>query len=290
VKDIIKKLHKYEIRIRKMIHNRMHGNFHSIFKGSGLEFDDVRSYQYGDDVRAIDWNVSAKGHGTYLKTFKEEKEQTVMFILDVSASQEIGKTRNKKIDIAREICGVLSLSAAKESGNVGVVCFSNQKEIYIRPDKGLFHAYNIILNIFKLKPKSLMTDLNKCLKYALGLLKKKSMVIFISDFIDTGYEKNLTAMARKHDLVVIHLSDSREVQFPKLGIIPIFDMERKKTFWVNSSSPKFREKINNNFVLNRGMLQGLCRKHSANYLWIDTQEEYVEKLVQLFRLRNTSGS
>src|SRR4051812_18880971 len=168
MENIIKKLRKYEIQIRKMIHNKMHGDFHSIFKGSGLEFDDVRAYQYGDDVRAIDWNVSAKGHGTYIKTFKEEKEQNIMFILDVSASQEIGKSKNQKIDIAKEICGVLSLSATKESGNVGVICYSDQKEIYIKPDKGAMHAYNIILRIFKLKPKSLTTDLNKCLKYVLG--------------------------------------------------------------------------------------------------------------------------
>lgn len=290
MQEVIKKLKKYEIRIRKMINNKMHGDFHSIFKGSGLEFDDVRAYQYGDDVRAIDWNVSAKGHGTYLKTFKEEKEQNVMFIIDVSASQEIGKTKSQKIDIAKEICGVLSLSATKESGNVGVVCFSNQKEMYVKPAKGLTHAYNIILRIFKLKPKSLSTDISKCLQYVLGLLKKKSMVVLISDFIDTGYEKNLVAIARRHDLVVIHLSDSREVKFPKLGIIPLFDKESKRTYWVNSSSSQFREKINNNFIENRIKLQGLCRKNSANYLWIDTQEEYVEKLVQLFRIRNFSKS
>ena len=288
MENIIKKLRKYEIQIRKMIHNKMHGDFHSIFKGSGLEFDDVRAYQYGDDVRAIDWNVSAKGHGTYIKTFKEEKEQNIMFILDVSASQEIGKSKNQKIDIAKEICGVLSLSATKESGNVGVICFSDQKEIYIKPDKGAMHAYNIILRIFKLKPKSLTTDLNKCLKYVLGLLKKKSMVVLISDFIDAGYEKNLTALARKHDLVLIHLSDSREVNFPKLGIIPIFDKETKKTYWVNSSSSKFRERINNNFQNNKVALQEICRKHRANYLWIDTKEDYVEKLVLLFRVRNFS--
>ena len=287
--EIIKKLRKYEIQIRKLIHNKMHGDFHSIFKGSGLEFDDVRAYQYGDDVRTIDWNVSAKGHGTYIKTFKEEKEQNIMFILDVSASQEIGKIKNQKIDIAKEICGVLSLSASKESGNVGVVCFSDQKEIYIKPEKGAMHAYNIILRIFKLKPKSLTTDLNKCLKYVLGLMKKKSMVVLISDFIDSGYEKNLTALARKHDLVVIHLSDAREVNFPRLGIIPIYDKETKKTHWVNSSSSKFRDRINNNFVKNKAALQEICRKQRANYLWIDTKEDYVEKLVLLFRVRNFSN-
>ena len=288
MKEIIKRLRRYQIQIRKLIHHRMHGDFHSIFKGSGLEFEDVRSYQYGDDVRAIDWNVTAKGHGTYIKTFKEEKEQNIMFILDVSASQEIGKHKNQKIDIAKEICGVLSLSASKENSNVGLVCYSNQKEIYIKPEKGTPHVYNIIHRLFKLKPVSSQTNLDSCLRYVLGLLKKKSMIILISHFIYKHYERHLVALARKHDLVVIHLSDSREISFPRLGIIPIYDKESKKTFWVNSSSSEFRRKRNNNFLNNKSKLEGICKKNSANYLWINTHEEYLDKLVELFRLRNFS--
>src|SRR5687768_5745285 len=165
MRELLKKLRRYEIQIRKAINSQMQGDFHSIFKGSGLEFDDVRPYQYGDDIRTIDWNVSAKGHGTFVKTFKEEKEQNVFFLLDVSASQEIGTVQQKKIDIGKEICAVLSLSAVKESGNVGLICFSDQKELYIKPDKGMKHGYEIIYNIFKLKPQSIRTDLNKSLKF-----------------------------------------------------------------------------------------------------------------------------
>jgi uncharacterized protein (DUF58 family) len=289
--EILKKLRKHEVQIRKAINTRMQGDFHSVFKGSGLEFADVRDYQYGDDVRAIDWNVSAKGHGTFVKNFREEKEQSVFFILDVSASQEIGIVNKKKIDIGKEICGVLTLSAMKESGHVGLVCYSDQKELYIKPDKGHKNGYNLILKMFELTPKSIKTNLNKAMSYALNLLKRKSIVILISDFIDEGYEYNLTALAKKHELVVIHLSDLREINFPKLGIIPLFDKESKKTVWVNSSSGNIRQSISKVFLNNQDALERLCRKYRAHYLWVDTNEDYVPKLIKLFNVRNkTKGA
>lgn len=284
--EILKKLKKHEVQIRKAINTRMQGDFHSVFKGTGLEFAEVRDYQYGDDVRAIDWNVSAKGHGTFVKNFKEEKEQTVFFILDVSASQDIGKVNQKKVDIGKEICGVLTLSAVKESGHVGLICFTNQKELYLKPDKGPKHGYNLILKLFDLTPKSLKTDLNKALNFTMSLLKRKSIVILISDFIDEGYEHSLTALARKHNLVVIHLSDLREINFPSLGIIPLFDKESKKTIWVNSSSDDFRQTVSQAFRNNQDALEKLCRKHRANYLWIDTKEDYIPKLIKLFNVKN----
>jgi uncharacterized protein (DUF58 family) len=284
--DILKKLRKYEVQIRKAINTGMHGDFQSIFKGSGLEFSDVRSYQYGDDVRTIDWNVSAKGYGTFVKNFREEKEQSVFFILDVSASQDIGKLNQKKIDIGKEICGVLTLSAVKESGQVGLICFSDQKELFIKPDKGIKHGYNLILKLFDLTPKSLKTDLTKALTFVLNLLKRKSLVILISDFIDDGYENTLVALAQKHDLVVIHLSDLREINFPGLGIIPLFDKERKKTVWVNSSSGSFKQKIGKLFRSNQESLEQLCKKNKASYLWVDTKEDFVPKLITLFNVRN----
>ena len=223
MKELLKKLRKYEIEIRKFINNHMQGDFHSVFKGSGLEFDDVRAYQYGDDVRSIDWHVSAKGHGTFVKTYREEKEQTVFFVLDVSASQEIGNPGREKIQMAKEICGVLALSALKENSEVGLICFSDLKEKYIKPNKGMKHAYYLISEIFKLVPSSIKTDISKAILFTLNLLKRKSIVIFISDFIDENFEKNLKALARKHDLVAIHVSDPRETDLPKLGLVPLYD-------------------------------------------------------------------
>lgn len=264
----------------------MQGDYHSVFKGSGLEFDDVRPYQYGDDVRTIDWNVTAKGHGTYVKTFKEEKEQTVFFILDVSASQEIGTDGRKKLDIGREICALLTISAIKESSQVGLICFTDQKEAYVKPAKGIKHSYEIINKLFKISPRSLKTNLNQAFQYTLGMIKRKSVIVLISDFIDEGYEQNLKALAKKHDLVVIHIYDVRETTLPKLGIVPLFDQESQKTIWVNTSIGQFRKKLEKNYGSNRERLEKLCRRHQANYLSIRTDQDYVPELIKLFKVRN----
>ena len=286
MRELLNKLRRYEIEIRKAITSQMQGNFHSIFKGSGIEFDDVRSYQYGDDIRTIDWNVTAKGHGTFVKTFKEEKEQTVFFILDLSASQEIGTEGKQKIDIGKEICGVLALSAVKESGQVGLIGFTDKKELYIKPSKGLKHAYQIITSLFKYKTTSKKTDLNQAIAFALNLVKRRSVIILISDFIDDDYWKNLKALSKKHDLVIIHLFDNRESNLPRLGIIPLYDKESGKTHWINTSSGSFREKLLDTFGSNQNELQNFCKKHQVNYLSINTRENYVPMLIRLFKLRN----
>ena len=288
MKDLIKKLRKYEIQIRKAINSQMQGDFHSIFKGSGLEFDDVRPYQYGDDIRTIDWNVSAKGHGTFVKTFKEEKEQTIFFILDVSGSQEIGNPGKTKFDIGKEICGVLALSGAKESSQVGLICYSDVREKYIKPKKGMAQAYEIIQGIAKLKPTSSKTNLTAAINFALNTIKRKSVIIMISDFIDEGFFPGLRSLARKHDLVVIHISDNRETHLPKLGIIPILDKETGKTLWVNTSFGNFRNRVVQHHADRQEELIHFSRKHQINFLNINTHDDYVPKLLKLFKLRNKS--
>jgi uncharacterized protein (DUF58 family) len=288
MKALLKKLRKYQIQIRKAINDQMQGDFHSVFKGSGLEFDDVRLYQYGDDVRSINWNVSAKGHGTFVKTYKEEKEQTVCFLVDVSASQELGNPGRQKIDIVKEICGVLSFSAIQEHSQVGLICFSDQKEKYVKPGKGEKHAFRLFSDLLTLKPQSLRTDVGRSILYTLNLLKRKSVVIMISDFIDEGYEHHLKALASRHDLVVIHVSDKRETQLPRLGIVPLLDKESNKTIWTNTSAASFRNSLKRTFDGNVNELEAFCRKHQANYVNIDTEEDYVPKLIRLFRVRNKS--
>ncbi len=286
MKDLVKKLRKYEIQIRKAINSQMQGDFHSIFKGSGLEFDDVRPYQYGDDIRTIDWNVSAKGHGTFVKTFKEEKEQTIYFILDVSASQEIGSPGKTKFDIGKEICGVLALSGAKESSQVGLICYSDEREKYLRPKKGLGQAYEIISSIVKLQPKSPKTNLTKAIAFALNSIKRRSVIIMISDFIDEDFYHNLRSLAKKHDLVLIQISDTRETNLPKLGIIPVQDKETKKTLWVNTSFGNFRSRISRHHNGRKDELANFSRKHQINFLNINTSDDYVPKLLKLFKVRN----
>lgn len=288
IKELLKKLRNYEIRIRKVVKSQMQGDFHSIFKGSGLEFDDVRAYQYGDDIRRIDWHASAKGHGTFIKTFKEEKEQTVFFLLDVSASQEIGKQGRQKIDVGKEICGVLTLSAIKEDSQAGLICFSDRKEKYVKPGKGPKHGYQLIKTLFSLRPKSYKTNLSKSILFALDMIKRRSVIVLISDFIDEGYQHNLRAIAHKHDLVVIHLFDKRETKLPNLGIIPLYDKEARKTIWINTSSRSFRENINKTYGENKNELENLCRRNNASYLQLKTDEDYVPKLIKLFKIRSNA--
>ncbi|MFT6972439.1 MAG: hypothetical protein ACI905_001654 [Roseivirga sp.] len=288
MEHIISKLRKYEIQIRKAINSRMQGDFHSIFKGSGLEFDGVREYQYGDDTRSIDWNVSAKGHGTFVKTFKEEKEQTVFFLLDVSGSQEIGNEGAQKVDVGKEIASVLTLSAVKEQNRVGLLCFSDGKEKFVKSGKGNKHGYAIIHELYALKPKSGKTDISKAIGMALDAINKKSVVVLISDFIDEGYEKNLRTLAKRHDLVVIHLKDDRETNLPNLGIIPVYDKESRKTVWVNTSSRDFRNKLEKRYSTNKDELRQLCVKSQINYVEINTKDYYIPQLIKLFKVRNKS--
>ncbi|MDX2301162.1 MAG: DUF58 domain-containing protein [Microscillaceae bacterium] len=289
LKSIMYKIRNYEIRIRKAVNSQLKGNFTSLFKGCGLEFDDVRAYQYGDDVRRIDWHVSAKGEDTYVKVFKEEKEQTIFFLVDVSHSQSIGKEKYTKIELSREICSVLSLSAAKEESEVGLICFSDRKEKYIEPDKGMKKAYEIMLNLYRLVPESLKTDLDALIHFALNLIKRRSIVVLISDFIDQGYEESLKALARKHDLIVIHVTDDTEKELPRLGIIPLIDKESGEVHWVNTSSVAFQKRLLQDFVNTQKNLENLCLKYRANYLSVNTREDFVPKLVKLFKIRNRSA-
>lgn len=286
MKELLKKLRKYEIQIRKAINSQMQGDFHSIFKGTGLEFDDVRPYQYGDDIRTIDWNVSAKGHGTFVKTFREEKEQTIFFILDVSASQDIGTPGRTKVDIGKEICGVLALAGAKESSQVGLIGYSDQREVYLKPAKGISKAYELIHHLVHLKPKSTKTNLAKAILFALNSIKRRSVIIVVSDFIDEGFYHNLKSLARRHDLVMIHISDSRETKLPKLGIIPVLDKETQKTIWVNTSFGDFRHRIASHHEERVAELAKFSRKHQINFLSINTEVDYVPQLLKLFRVRN----
>jgi uncharacterized protein (DUF58 family) len=286
LRETIQKLRNYEIRIRKAINSQMKGDYHSVFKGFGLEFNDVREYQYGDDVRTIDWNVSAKGHGTFVKTFKEEKEQTVFFLLDISASQEVGKYGAKKLDMCKEICGVLTLSAVKEGSQVGVIAFSNKREKYIKPAKGMQQAYRIISELFTMKPQSAQTDLNAGIYFTMNLLKRKSIIIVLSDFIDRDYDQALKTLSRKHDVVVVHLMDQREKEFPRLGILPLYDPETRRTHWVNTSLPGFTRMVRQQFSVNQNHLEDICRKQRTNYLAIRTTDDYVSALIRLFKIRN----
>ncbi|WP_425637513.1 DUF58 domain-containing protein [Algoriphagus yeomjeoni] len=286
--ELFSKLRKYEIMIRKVANNHLQGEYQSLFKGSGLEFDDLRPYQYGDDIRTIEWKVSAKGHGTFVKTFREDKEQSVFFLLDISGSQDIGQPGNKKIDQGKIIAGVLTLAAVFDGSQVGLISYSDQREKLILPSKGSKQGVKMIRGIFDHENNSLKTDLNSMFMFALNLIKKRAVIVIISDFIDDGYERPFRALAERHDVVAIQLTDPRESALPSLGIIPVYDKEKGKTTWVNTAFGSFSKKIANTFTSERENLKDICKKNQINYLTIDTTQDIVGPLLELFKYRNKS--
>lgn len=286
MKELLRKLRKYEVQIRKAVKSPMSGEMKSVFKGSGIEFDDVRPYQYGDDVRNIDWNVTAKGHGAFVKTFKEDKDQSVYVLVDISDSQKIGN--ESKLNVSKEIAGLLCLASANLGSQVGAVAFSDRTEVYMKPKKGKIHAYDIITKLFSIQNKSNKTSIDNALKSVMAIAKRTSLVIIISDFLDTNYEKNFKTVARKHDLVLIHVYDEKEKNSPRLGIAPVIDSESKKQTWVNTSFSGLRTRLVKQHSKTSEEVQNLCKKTQADYLQINSEEEYVNKLVQLFKKRNLS--
>ena len=284
MKEILKKVRKYEIEIRKYLNNSNQGDYNSIFKGSGIDFDDLRPYQYGDDHRSINWNISAKEDKIYTNTYKEDKEQSVFFLVDVSQSQHIGKEENK-INISKEISSVLTISALNTNSQVGILCFSDQKELFIQSKKGASHGYRIIKNLYELNQKSKKTNISSMIKFFMNTVKKKSLVILISDFIDNDYDKNMRALAKKHDVVCLHIYDDYEVNIPNLGIIELEEKENNFKKWVNTSSSSFKKLSDNLFISKPEELKKKMNAIGINYLKINSKENYVKNLIKLFKYR-----
>ncbi len=284
LKSIFKNIHQYEIKIRKAVQNNMHGDFNSIFKGTGIEFDDVRPYQYGDDTRAIDWNVSAKGHGVYIKTFKEDKDLNIFFVLDVSASLAV--SNKKKLNLAKEICGVLALVGARLNCKIGLLAFSNESELVTKTAKGKNHFYSILSRLIKLEPKSKLTSIDKMLRTVNLVNPKRSIIFVISDFIDNHYEKTLSHIASKHDVIAIHVDDVMDGKIPSLGIMQVEDSESGKSVWLNSSFGSDRKKLKSNQEEVSDTLHTFCKKNQIDYLKLNTDESYTKSLINLFQKRN----
>ena len=284
MKEILKKVRKYEIEIRKYLNNSNQGDYNSIFKGSGIDFDDLRPYQYGDDHRSINWNISAKEDKIYTNTYKEDKEQSVFFLVDVSQSQHIGKEENK-INISKEIASVLTISALNTNSQVGILCFSDQKELFIQSKKGASHGYRIIKNLYELNQKSKKTNISSMIKFFMNTVKKKSLVILISDFIDKDYNKNMRALAKKHDVICLHIYDDYETNIPNLGIIELEEKENNFRKWVNTSSSSFKKLSDNLFISKPEELKKEMNAIGINYLKINSKENYIKNLIKLFKYR-----
>ncbi len=285
---LVRRLRHLEIRMRQAVEAQLQGNFRSVFRGNGLEFDDVRLYQYGDEVRAIDWAVSSKGHGTFVKTYKEEREQQVLVALDVSASQRVGggpAGTPRKLDLGRDLAGVLALSAARQEAALGLLAFSDQKELYLPPAKGLRAAYAMLQRLYELVPVSRHTGVGAGIRQVLSLLRRRTLVVLISDFIDDNYERELTMLARQHDLVVVQLLAPQEANFPALGIVPLRDAETGLLRWVDTSAPAFRAQHAGQQQARQQALRTLCRRQRVGLITLRTDEDFVPQLVGLFRQR-----
>jgi len=284
VKEILKKVRKYEIKIRKFLNSRNQGDYKSIFKGTGLDFDDLRPYQYGDDYRTINWNITAKEHLLYTNTYKEEKEQSVFFLLDISKSQNIGDKKTK-ISIIKEITSVLTLSALNQKSQVGLICFSDIKELFINSKKGDAHGYKLIKELYKHKNKSEKTNIAGMIDFFMNVNKKKSLVILLSDFIDSNYYSKLRSLSKLHDVICIHIYNKIEINIPKLGIIELKNEENNYSRWINTSSQKFRESVIKTYTTEPDRLKKKLLKYGITYLKIESEKNYIKDLIKLFKSR-----
>ena len=284
MKEILKKVRKYEIKIRKFLNSRNQGDYKSIFKGTGLDFDDLRPYQYGDDYRTINWNITAKEHVLYTNTYKEEKEQSVFFLLDISKSQNIGDKKTK-ISVIKEIASVLTLSALNQKSQVGLICFSDTNELFIDSKKGDAHGYKLIKELYKHKNKSEKTNIAGMIDFFMNLNKKKSLVILLSDFIDSNYHSKLRSLSKLHDVICIHIYNKIEINIPKLGIIELKNEENNYSRWINTSSQKFRESVIKTYTTEPERLKKKLLKYGITYLKIDSENNYIKDLIKLFKSR-----
>ncbi|HOG41059.1 MAG TPA: DUF58 domain-containing protein [Bacteroidales bacterium] len=289
--DLLKKVRKIEIKTRALSHQIFAGEYHSAFKGRGMAFSEVREYQYGDDVRSMDWNVTARLRTPYIKVFEEERELTVMLLIDVSGSRAFGTVGKSKKDLMAEIAAVLSFSASINNDKVGALFFSSKVEKFIPPKKGRSHLLRIIREILEFKPEEKGTDIGEALRYLTNAIKKRCTAFLLSDMLDTDenesprYEEALKIAAGRHDLSVINIYDPREREIPDVGLIRIRDAETGQGIWVDSSSSKVRSSF---AQWNRELYEDtihLLRRYKVDNVSISTNQDYVKELISFFKNR-----
>ncbi len=284
--ELLKKVRKIEIKTKGLSNQIFSGEYHSAFKGRGMAFSEVREYQHGDEIRTIDWNVTARFNHPYIKVFEEERELTVMLLVDVSGSNTFGTTLRSKQELATEICAVLAFSAIQNNDKVGVIFFSDKIEKFIPPKKGKSHILMIIRDLLSFKPESTGTNISQALKYFNNVIKKRSTSFLISDFIcEDDFENDLKIAARKHDLIALNLYDKAEKQLPKLGFVPLLDSETNKIQWVNTSNKETRKHYKMEALKRKDELKNRFKKSGVDAANISTSEDYVKPLMLLFKRR-----
>ena len=284
-KELLKKVRKIEIKTRRLSDHIFGGEYHSTFKGRGMTFSEVRQYQFGDDVRSIDWNVTARYNEPYVKVFEEERELTMMLMVDVSGSEFFGTTNQFKKEIITEISATLAFSAMQNNDKVGLLLFSDTAELYIPPKKGKSHVLRIIRELLEYKPKSNKTDISEALKYLTNIMKKKAIVFVLSDFIAEGYEKTLKITGNKHDVTGIRVYDEREEYIPNLGMVQMQDAETGTLQLVNTQSKKVRMAYGEHHRQRVKYFQETFTKSGCGVLSCRVDESYVKKLLGYFKRR-----
>ena len=285
--ELLKKVRRIEIKTRGLSHNIFAGQYHSAFKGRGMAFSEVREYQYGDDIRDIDWNVTARYIRPYVKVFEEERELTVMLMIDVSGSRDFGSVNVMKKEIITEIAATLAFSAIQNNDKIGVLFFSDKIEKFIPPQKGKKHILYIIRELIDFKPDDTKTDISLVLKYLTNAIKKRCTAFLISDFIDKGgFKDALTIANRKHDVVAIQVYDQRETELPSVGLMKVKDAETGAERWIDSSSAKVRSAFSEWWNTRQNEMNNAFKKCRVDSVSVRTDEDYVKALIALFEKRN----
>jgi len=284
-KDLLAKVRKIEIKTRGLSSHLFSGEYHSAFKGRGMAFSEVREYQIGDEIRTIDWNVTARFNHPYVKVFDEERELTFMLLMDVSGSANFGTQVQQKQDLATELCAVLAFSAIQNNDKVGVIFFSDKVEKFIPPKKGRSHILMIIRELIDFKPQHKGTNIAEAINYFTRAIKRRCTAFIISDFISPAFENELKIANKKHDLIALKLYDKREEDFPNLGLIPVRDEETGELTWVNTGDKQVREAFRFNALQRNVALQETFKRSGVDFASIGTHESYVKPLMNLFKKR-----
>ena len=285
--ELLKKVRQIEIKTRGLSNNIFAGQYHSAFKGRGMAFSEVREYQFGDDTRDIDWKVTARYVRPYVKVFEEERELTVMLLIDVSGSKDFGTVSQMKRDVTTEIAATLAFSAIQNNDKIGVIFFSDKIEKFIPPQKGRRHILYIIRELIDFRPDDRQTDINQALKYLTNAIKKRCTAFLLSDFIDRGnYRDALTIANRKHDIVAIQVYDSRETELPAVGLMKVRDAETGQERWIDSSSKRVREAYRTWWDKRQAEMNAAFQKSRIDAVSIRTEDDYVKALLALFDKRN----
>jgi len=283
--ELLKRVRRIEIKTKGLTRHIFAGEYHSAFKGRGIAFSEVREYQYGDDIRSIDWNVTARFNHPYVKVFEEERELTVMLLIDVSGSGEFGTVGSFKREVMTEVAALLSFSAIYNNDKIGVIFFSDRVEKFISPQKGRKHILRIIRELLSFTPSSRRTNLNEPLRFLTNAIRKRCTAFLMSDFIAPGFEDSLKIASGKHDIVALNFTDRHEKSIPDIGLVRIADPETGAERWIDTSSSVIRRRYEDSWILHKAEITGVFRRSGIDNAELVTGEDYVKPLLRLFEKR-----